>query len=225
MTLVFFGFGIPGASAANVVSFNPQTVEMDMFSQNIQIVQDEVPDGLSGFNITVSLLDPEIAEITAVSFPSWNSMLMNSTSPVPLSSVWIKSLDGGNQIVPGAKNVSLGNITITGKKAGNTVLNLSEGSYYDPDGYFAERLIPVVITGEINVLDTESPVINSVSLNNSKPNTGDSILLTVNATDNVGVIEVKANGVSLLYQSGTLWSGLITAVEGTHAVNVSSDPG
>ncbi|AKB74745.1 cell surface protein [Methanosarcina lacustris Z-7289] len=80
-------------------------------SQNIQIVLDEVPDGLSGFNITVSLLDPEIAEITVVSFPGWNSMLMNSTFPVPSSSVWIKSLDGGNQIVPGAKNVFLGNIT------------------------------------------------------------------------------------------------------------------
>ena len=46
--------------------------------------------------------------------------------------------------------------------------------------------------------------------------------MTVNATDNVGVSEVKANGVSLFYQSGTLWSGLITAVEGTHAVNVSA---
>ena len=70
--------------------------------------------------------------------------------------------------------------------------------------------------------DTELPVIPSVSLNNSTPNTGDSILVTVDTTDNVGVSEVKANDVSLVYQSGNLWSGIITAAEGTHAVNVSA---
>ena len=218
--LVFFGLGISCASAANVTSFNPQTVEVDMgSSQNVRIVMDEVPYGLSGFNITISVLDPEIAEITAVSFPSWNSISTKSTSTVPSSSVWIKSVDFDTNVVPGSTNVSLGNITITGKKAGTTDLGIPKTDIDDDNGF---PINPVVITGYISVLDKESPVIHSVSLNNSKPATGDSILLTVNATDNVGVSEVKANGVSLFYQSGTLWSGLITAVEGTHAVNVSA---
>ncbi|MDD3138652.1 MAG: hypothetical protein PHX08_06745, partial [Lachnospiraceae bacterium] len=69
--------------------------------------------------------------------------------------------------------------------------------------------------------DTVFPVINSVELNDNTPKTGDSIHVTVDTTDNVGVSSVKANAVSLV-QSGNIWSGSIKAVEGTHSVNVSS---
>ncbi|MDD3140133.1 MAG: hypothetical protein PHX08_14295, partial [Lachnospiraceae bacterium] len=224
--LVFFGLGIPCASAANTISFNPQTVDTDMSSsQNVQIVMDEVPDGMSGFNITVSVLDPEVAEITAVSSPDWNSVKSNSTSAVPSSSVWISSIDFDDQIKPGDTNVPLGNITITGKKAGTSDLKILEGSYYNPDGSdYTSNTYPDAILGKINVLDksdTVFPVINSVELNDNTPKTGDSILVTVDTTDNVGVSSVKANAVSLV-QSGNIWNGSITAVEGTHSVNVSS---
>src|SRR5574344_510250 len=225
--LVFFGLGMPCASAANTTSFVPQTVEMNMgFSQNVEIVMDEVPYGISGFNITISVSDPEIAEITAASFPGWNTVTKNSTSEVPSSSVWITSSDGNGEVVAGSKNVSLGNITITGKQAGTANLNISEGSYYDPDYEsipFTDHFIPNTVQGEINVLDPEFPVINSVDLNKSMPNTGDSILVTVNTTDNVSVSEVKANDILLIKQSGSIWNGSIIALEGTHSVNVSSE--
>jgi len=217
---------MPCASAANTTSFIPQTVEMNMgFSQNVEIVMDEVPYGMSGFNITISVSDPEIAEITAASFPGWNTVTKNSTSEVPSSSVWITSFDGNGEVVAGSKNVSLGNITITGKQAGTANLNISEGSYYDPDYEsisFTDHFIPDTVPAKINVLDPEFPVINSVNLNKSTLNTGDSILVTVDTTDNVGVSSVKANDVLLSQQNGNIWNGSIIAVEGTHFVNVSS---
>jgi hypothetical protein len=46
-------------------------------------------------------------------------------------------------------------------------------------------------------IDKTQPVLNSVTLNNSTPNTNDAILVTVNATDNIGVTSVVANGASL----------------------------
>ncbi|WP_052727836.1 PKD domain-containing protein [Methanosarcina vacuolata] len=62
--LVFFGLGIPCASAANVTSLVPQTVETDMgFSQNIEIMKDDVSDGTLGSNNTFSALNSEVAEI------------------------------------------------------------------------------------------------------------------------------------------------------------------
>ncbi|MDD2339770.1 MAG: lectin like domain-containing protein, partial [Methanosarcina sp.] len=70
--------------------------------------------------------------------------------------------------------------------------------------------------------DVESPVIHSVSLNNTKPNTGDLIKVSVSATDNIAITSVKASGFSLVHQSGDLWEGTITALEGTHLVNVSA---
>ncbi|MCZ7397946.1 MAG: hypothetical protein O8C59_05530, partial [Candidatus Methanoperedens sp.] len=42
-------------------------------------------------------------------------------------------------------------------------------------------------------IDITKPVINSVTLNTTSVNTGDPILVTVNASDNIGVTEVKAN--------------------------------
>ncbi|WP_052712624.1 PKD domain-containing protein [Methanosarcina barkeri] len=221
--LVFFGLGIPCASAANITSFIPQTVQMDMgSSQEVQIVMDEVPAGLAGFNITISVSDPEIAEITEVSFPDWNLIPENST--VPSSSVWIRGIDLGETVNSNDVNVSLGNITITGKQAGTAGLNI-QPELITADG--GSTINSVVNPGEINVLDIESdtefPIINSVDLDDYTPNTGNSILVTVDTTDNVGVSEVKANDVSLVHQSGNIWSGSIVAVEGTHSVNVSSE--
>ena len=69
------------------------------------------------------------------------------------------------------------------------------------------------------------PVINSVTLNTNTHNTGDLILVTVNATDDVLVTDVMANGVSLTKQSNDIWNGSITAIEGTHSVNVSASDG
>ncbi|AKB53000.1 cell surface protein (plasmid) [Methanosarcina barkeri MS] len=191
-------------------------------SQEVQIVMDEVPAGLAGFNITISVSDPEIAEITEVSFPDWNLIPENST--VPSSSVWIRGIDLGETVNSNDVNVSLGNITITGKQAGTAGLNI-QPELITADG--GSTINSVVNPGEINVLDIESdtefPIINSVDLDDYTPNTGNSILVTVDTTDNVGVSEVKANDVSLVHQSGNIWSGSIVAVEGTHSVNVSSE--
>ncbi|AKB37032.1 hypothetical protein MSSAC_2442 [Methanosarcina siciliae C2J] len=70
--------------------------------------------------------------------------------------------------------------------------------------------------------DNVDPVINSVSLNNSNPNAGDLILVSVNATDNVEVTSVEASGNILNYISGNTWEGTINALSGTHFVNVSA---
>jgi len=70
--------------------------------------------------------------------------------------------------------------------------------------------------------DTTDPVVNTVTLNTTAPNTGDAILVTVNATDNVVVTNVTANGVELTFQVGNIWNGTITAIVGTHIVNVSA---
>ena len=70
--------------------------------------------------------------------------------------------------------------------------------------------------------DTDSPVIESVILFPTSTTTGSTINVTVNVTDNVGVSGVKANDIPLLNQGGSIWNGSITAIEGTHFVNVSA---
>ncbi|MFY1113290.1 MAG: Ig-like domain-containing protein, partial [Methanosarcinaceae archaeon] len=70
--------------------------------------------------------------------------------------------------------------------------------------------------------DTEKPVINSVNLNVTGTETGKPILVTVDVTDNIEVTAVQASGTALNYETGTIWEGIITALEGTHQVNVSA---
>jgi len=49
--------------------------------RSVNITVDYLNNGLSGYNITVSLSDPKIAEIVAVEFPGWATMKDNSTLP------------------------------------------------------------------------------------------------------------------------------------------------
>jgi len=65
-------------------------------------------------------------------------------------------------------------------------------------------------------------VVNTVTLNTTTPNTGDAILVTVNATDHVGVTNVTVGSTELSSQGGNIWNGTITALTGTHSVNVSA---
>lgn len=145
---IFLGLGVSCASATNIISFNPQTVQVHTgSSQNVQIVMDKVPAGLSGFKITISVSDPNIAQITAVSFPGWASM--HSNSAVPSGSVWIEAVDITDQVAAGKTSVLLGTITLIGKKAGTTDLSITKTDIDDDKG---NSIKPVVTKGNVNVV-------------------------------------------------------------------------
>jgi YVTN family beta-propeller protein len=123
---------IPPISKVNI-SFVPQTVSLHPGStQNVQIVMNKVPsDGLAGFNVTISVLDPAIVNITVVSPPGWAGV--SATSSVPASSVWITAANFG-QVHAGDTNVSFGNITISGIKNGTTNLSIVPTEIDDLNG-------------------------------------------------------------------------------------------
>ena len=59
--------------------------------------------------------------------------------------------------------------------------------------------------------DVEKPVIQSVVLFPANTTAGSKINVTVNATDNIGVSEVKAGNVPLVKDNDGFWKGNITA--------------
>ena len=61
-----------------------------------------------------------------------------------------------------------------------------------------------------------------MTLNTTNTIAGNDILVTVEATDDTGVIAVEAKGTTLSPAGGNNWTGTITALEGTHIVNVSA---
>jgi len=140
------------------------------------------------------------------------------------------AIDDGNNIWNITKTAGF-NI-IGGSWLGGNYWSDYGGSDLDGDG-LGDTLLPFNSLGAIMnggdylpliaaTPDTTPPVIESVTLNTTSPTSGDDILVTVNATDNIAVNIVEANGISLIHQGGDIWNGTITAIMGTNSVNVSA---
>ena len=82
------------AGSASTVTVQDANVPAIGGTANVEIRLDSAPAGLSGYNITFSLSNPGIAEITQVTFPSW--AVITQTSTFPSDQVWLKAGDLGN---------------------------------------------------------------------------------------------------------------------------------
>ncbi|MCW7079393.1 MAG: PKD domain-containing protein [Canidatus Methanoxibalbensis ujae] len=121
------------SSNISTVSFNPPKIKIPPNSTNtINITLDSAPNGLSGYNLTVSLSNPEVAEIVSVSFPEWATL--HSNSPLPADSVWMKCADLNDEIKSGDKNISLARLTLRGDEKGKTDLVITVTKIDDDDG-------------------------------------------------------------------------------------------
>lgn len=89
----------------------------------VPILLDSAPNGLSGYGITVTLADPSVAEITAVSFPDWAGM--KSSSAVPSGQAVLRAADLSMQVPMGATNLTLATLTVTGRAAGTTGITVT----------------------------------------------------------------------------------------------------
>jgi PKD repeat protein len=119
---------IPGQSAT-------YTLKMNSF-----------PQGLAGFNISVSLTNPSTGEITNITLPSW--VVLKRTSALPADVLWIEGVDLNKAINAGATDVTIGQITIRGDQTGVTPLTLGV-KMMTADG--GANILPTLVDGELRV--------------------------------------------------------------------------
>jgi PKD repeat protein len=139
---------------ANMDAIDTPTLSFDSASSSviegqeteIGIIADILPDGLSGYNLTVTLDDPSVAEIVGISYPSWVNITENSS--LPGSSVYLTALDGNDVIQAGAEDVVLATLTVSGKDVGLANLSIEVTRMDDDAGYQIE---PTLTTGEVEV--------------------------------------------------------------------------
>jgi|GEM_PF-1180081 len=115
----------------------------------IDIMLDTAPDGLSGYNMTISLSDPGIAEILSVEFPTWAPEGLYANSTLPADTVWLKAADLLQQVDPGATNVLLATLTIRGDAEGSCTID-AVVTKMDPDGA-GDPINPSVDPGSLTV--------------------------------------------------------------------------
>jgi YVTN family beta-propeller protein len=141
-----------------------------------------------------------------------------NTSTIALNVTADESIDTWQYSINGTANVTFtSNTTLSSLPDGNHNVTVYAN---DSAGNMGSALVNFSIDTTVDMI---APVINSVTLAPTDPNTGDNITVTVNATDNVGVTTVTADGEPLSNADGDdTWEGTITAIEGTHTVNISA---
>jgi PKD repeat protein len=141
------GSFVVNSSAASTVSFDPlDSRTYTSSTTTVNLTLDSVPDGLSGYNLTVSLSNQSIAEILSVRFPAWATLHDNFT--LPADSVWLKAADLMGSVGSGDTNISLGTLTIRGNAEGVCDIMVTVTDMDDDDG---DPINPGTVSGTINV--------------------------------------------------------------------------
>ena len=98
----------------------------------VDLICDEFPQGLSGYNISVTVQDPSAGLISAVIFPDW--AVPRSSSAVPAASVWAKAVDMNNYVKPGDRDVVLAHIMVKSNTPGTTGFTIKPVAIDDEKG-------------------------------------------------------------------------------------------
>jgi parallel beta-helix repeat protein len=122
-------------------------------TKTMSLALSEVPTGLSGANVTISLQNTSIATITGITFPGW--ALVNQQSALPADTVTIKVLDLSKQVEDGATNVTLVTFTVSGDAVGSSQVLVNVNTMDDDDG---TMIVPSVTPGLIRVLEPIQPI-------------------------------------------------------------------
>jgi FOG: PKD repeat len=112
----------------------------------VNILLDEALLGVSGYNISVSLLNPPVGEIVGVTFPDWATLTDNSS--IPTDSLILKGVDSGQQITPPSYNVSFGTLTLQGDQVGTSILAITINQIDDFNGGI---FVPDILYGTFTV--------------------------------------------------------------------------
>lgn len=127
-------------SVGNIAGLNPSA------TQTIGVFVDSLPDGLSGYNITLTVGDSGVADVYLITEPSWSSI--HITGNTPAASAYIQVADLSDSIDAGDSHVKLCDVTIRGIAVGSTSLSITVNQMDDDNG---DSISPAVSNGLIAV--------------------------------------------------------------------------
>jgi len=121
-----------GGATAAAITTGSCTIPSVGETATVDVVLDTASNGLSGFEIDVTLADPSVAEIVSVTFPSFSFLSsvdgnvvsgFTYTLATPAGTVKLKGSDLSSQVALGATNTVLATVTIKGKANGVSSIN------------------------------------------------------------------------------------------------------
>ena len=147
---------VPASTTLTAIVSGPTT---EGGTTTIDIVADAFPDGLSGFEISVTLANGAVADITNVSY---NALLSPTIPPVvPADSVDLFAADVDLSIGPGATAVTLATLTVQGTAKGSTSVVITVGATLGVQDELGVTITPVdTVSGTLTVVNS-APVVDA----------------------------------------------------------------
>ncbi len=130
LVLVLIVYATAFASSSPTVNVGDGQIATDA-TTTVNITLNEAPDGLSGYNLTISLSNQNVAEIVDVDFPEWATLNDNST--LPADSLWMKCVDLKDEVGTGA-SINLGTLTVRGDSPRTTDITATITKMDDDNG-------------------------------------------------------------------------------------------
>lgn len=119
----------------------------------VRIVLSNAPSGLSGYNLELSVADPEVASIQDATYPE--SLGLTTDPRIDNGeSVRLEAADLDGTVQPGASNVTLATVTVRSRAAGETRLSVASIHVDDDDG---NRLDPASQPATLTVTESQEP--------------------------------------------------------------------
>jgi len=97
----------------------------------LPIALSTAPNGLAGYEISVHVEDPRVAEIVDVRFPGWAKL---TDSSVKSDSASLKAVDLDDQIKAGENNIDLATLKLKATRVGETTIKLAIIKMDDDEG-------------------------------------------------------------------------------------------
>jgi len=99
---------------------------------NIQVALSDLPQGLSGLNVSYAISDPSVAVISSISPATW-AMLPVHTA-LPSGQTQLKTIDLNQAVNPGAQNVIISDLALHSLKQGTVLLTVTSIRVEDDSG-------------------------------------------------------------------------------------------
>jgi len=140
-----------GTAANPTLSASSETTTVDE-QTTVNVTVSEVPDGLSGFNVTLEVADPDVASVVGASVD--DDMGLTETAVADDgASVRLKGVDVEDVVQSGDGPVTLATVTLRGDATGSSALTIDADQVDDDDG---RRIDPALGDASLTVEDGSS---------------------------------------------------------------------
>ena len=172
-------------------------------SIEIKIVLSEAPNGLSGYNISISIRNPSVVRTSRIIPPEWAALQTNGS--ISEDTVWIKVVDLYEKIQSGSENIILASIVLEGLSEGTVELQVKANAMDDDFGD------PIIVSDASFTISVVAPTPASTPTETATPTLTPASTLTetptLTPTETATPTSTPEEGISM----GTL-IGIVVAV-------------